>query len=122
MLLVAAASKEWVFWVVGNLVGLGIGALGTAGRAMVGLFSPPQKSAEFFGFYGIAHKLAAMVGLGWITLMETVYPGRFDVVVGSASIFFAGGFVAMLFVSEKQGRINALRTAICDLTIAATWQ
>lgn len=109
MLLVSAATSEWLFWTVGNLVGLGIGALGTASRAMVGLFSPPQKSAEFFGFYGIAHKVSAMIGLGWITAMEWMFPDRFDIVVGSAAIFFGLGFLGMLFVSEGRGRINALR-------------
>jgi len=105
------ATFAWLPWVIGALVGVGIGALGSASRAMVGLFSPPQKSAEFFGFYGIAHKLSAMLGLTWITTMDWLFDHNFSLVVLSASIFFVVGFVLMLAVDEKRGRITALRSA-----------
>ena len=32
--------------------GLGLGSLQSASRALVGLFSPVKKSAEFFAFWG----------------------------------------------------------------------
>jgi len=103
----------WLPWVLACLVGLGIGAVGTASRSMVGLFSPPQKSAEFFGFYGVAHKLSATLGLGWIAVMEWVFGGRFELVVASSAIFFIGGLIAMfLLVNEKEGRIVALRAGV----------
>lgn len=99
-----------MFWAVGNAVGLGIGALGTSSRAMVGLFSPAHKAAEFFGFYGLAHKLAAIIGLASITIAEVIFRGDFNLVVASGSIFFIGGLLLMLTVDEKTGRINALRS------------
>jgi UMF1 family MFS transporter len=49
----AQPGRQYMFWVMGSGVGLGMGALGTASRAMVGLFSPQHKAAEFFGFYGL---------------------------------------------------------------------
>lgn len=108
---VFGAAVAWLPWAIGALVGVGIGALGSASRAMVGLFSPPQKSAEFFGFYGIAHKLSAMLGLGWITTMDWLFDHNFALVVVSAAIFFVVGFLLMFFVDEKRGRITALRSA-----------
>lgn len=110
ILIAATATQEWVFWTVGNAVGLGIGALGTASRAMVGLFSPPHKAAEFFGFYGLAHKLSAIIGLGSITAAEFVFEGNFNLVVASGSIFFISGFALMFTIEEKTGRVNALRS------------
>ncbi|HMN96682.1 MAG TPA: MFS transporter [Phycisphaerales bacterium] len=105
------AALAWMPWTIAVLVGLGIGALGTASRAMVGLFSPPQKSAEFFGFYGLAHKLSALLGLSWVVAMERLFGGNFALVVASATIFFAAGTLLMLRVDEKAGRMAALRAA-----------
>jgi len=109
ILTASLARVEWLFWTVGNAVGLGVGALGTASRSMVGLFSPLHKSAEFFGFYGLAHKLSAILGLGSITLAEFVFGGNFHFVVASGAIFFIVGFVLLLGIDEKAGRTGALR-------------
>lgn len=104
------ARQEWMFWTIGNAVGLGIGALGTSARAMVGLLSPEHKAAEFFGFYGFGHKLAAILGLSTITLAEFVFRGDFHLVVASGSIFFIAGFFLLLLIDEKSGRISAMKT------------
>lgn len=103
-------GQEWMFWIVGNFIGLSIGALGTSSRAMVGLFSPEHKAAEFFGFYGFAHKLSALIALGWIGLGETIFPGRFPLIVASTTLFFIVGFGLMLTLDEKAGRIAALKS------------
>ena len=68
-----AAPDERMFWVAANLAGLCMGASQSAGRAMVGLFAPPAHQAEFFGLWGLAVKLASIVGpltygvASWIT-------------------------------------------------------
>ena len=109
ILTAALATEEWVFWTVGNAVGLGIGAIGTASRAMVGLFSPAHKAAEFFGFYGLFHKLSAILALGAVTVLEFVFRGDFHRVVAASSGFFVLGFFLLLKVDEKAGRLAALR-------------
>lgn len=109
MLLASIATREPTFWLVGNMIGLGIGALGTSSRALVGLFSPEYKAAEFFGFFGLAHKLAAILGLSSITLAEFVFQGNFHRVAASGSIFFLIGFVLMFTINEKKGRIGAMK-------------
>ena len=50
------------FFIVGNLAGLGIGSSQSAARALVGLFSPVEKTAEFFGFWGLFWKLSSAIG------------------------------------------------------------
>jgi len=57
-----AAPDERMFWVAANLAGLCMGASQSAGRAMVGLLAPPAQQAEFFGLWGLAVKLASIVG------------------------------------------------------------
>ncbi len=68
-----AAPDERMFWVAANLAGLCMGASQSAGRAMVGLLAPPAQEAEFFGLWGLAVKLASIIGpltygaASWIT-------------------------------------------------------
>lgn len=100
-----------LFWVVGALVGYGMGMLGTSSRTMVGLFSPQHKSAEFFGFYGLATKAAAILGLGLNIVAQKIFAHDFNLVVASSGIFFIGGLILMLTVDEKAGRIVAIRAA-----------
>ena len=100
-----------MFWVMGSGVGLGMGALGTASRAMVGLFSPQHKAAEFFGFYGLGTKLAAVLGLVMSIRAERLFPNNYNMVVASSGIFFLGGFVLLFFVDEGAGRAAAAQAA-----------
>ena len=61
------------FWVAANLAGLCMGSSQSAGRALVAYLSPPARSAEFFGLWGVAIRLAAILGpltygaVTWIT-------------------------------------------------------
>ena len=50
------------FFIVGNVAGLAIGSSQAASRAVVTLLSPRDRAAEFFGFWGVFGKLAAIVG------------------------------------------------------------
>jgi UMF1 family MFS transporter len=73
VLLAWLAPDERMFWVAANLAGLCMGASQSAGRAMVGLLAPPAQQAEFFGLWGLAVKLASILGpltygaASWIT-------------------------------------------------------
>jgi UMF1 family MFS transporter len=73
VLLAWAAPDQRMFWVAANLAGLCMGASQSAGRAMVGLLAPPSQEAEFFGLWGLAVKLASIIGpltygaSSWIT-------------------------------------------------------
>jgi UMF1 family MFS transporter len=100
-----------MFWVLGSGVGFGMGMLGTASRAMVGLFSPQHKAAEFFGFYGLGTKVAAILGLVLSIVAERLFPDNYNLVVASSGIFFVGGLVLMLTVDEKAGRAAAMQAA-----------
>jgi UMF1 family MFS transporter len=104
-------GRRWMFWVLGTGVGLGMGMLGTSSRAMVGLFSPPHKAAEFFGFYGFGTKLAAVLGLVLSIVAERLFPNDYNLVVASSSIFFVGGLLLMMTVDEQEGRRAATEAA-----------
>jgi UMF1 family MFS transporter len=110
MLLAAFATREWLFWVTGNLAGLSMGALGSASRVMAGLFSPHHKAGEFFGFYGMAQKMAVILGLGFQFLLGML-GADFNLAIGASAIFFIAGFLLMFSIDERAGRIVAIKAA-----------
>jgi UMF1 family MFS transporter len=98
-------SKE-LFWVIAMGAGLGIGSLQSASRGMVGLFSPPEKSGEFFGFWGLAGKGAYMLGPFIFGLISTA-TGSQRVAILSTAIFFIAGLIGMAFIDERRGHAEA---------------
>jgi UMF1 family MFS transporter len=98
-------SKE-LFWAIAMGAGLGIGSLQSASRGMVGLFSPPEKSGEFFGFWGLAGKGAYMLGPFIFGLISTA-TGSQRVAILSTAIFFIAGLIGMAFIDERRGHAEA---------------
>ena len=63
MVLIAYLSTGQAgFWVAANIAGLCLGASQSAGRALVGYLAPADRHAEFFGLWGLAVKLASILG------------------------------------------------------------
>jgi len=75
-LLARYAGIHWqaqhVFLVVGCASGLSLGSSQSATRTLVGLFSPLARSAEFFGFWGLAMRLAGVFGLLAIGVLQAL--------------------------------------------------
>lgn len=100
-----AWSPEWVFWLIGNGLGFGLGGIGTATRAIVGGFTPRHRSAEFFGLWGLTFKLAGAIGV--------LSFGQIKASIGTTAAlwtltgFFVAGLVIVLFVNERAGRLAA---------------
>ena len=99
---------EWLFWVIGNGLGLALGGIGTASRAMVGRFTPAHKTAEFFGLWGMVYKGAGVVGV--------LSFGQVKAWIGTGTsllllvVFFAVGLVLVKRVNELAGVRTARRT------------
>lgn len=58
----AAGSGKPAFWVMACGAALGMGATQAVGRSFMVQLTPPERAAEFFGFYVQSGKLASMVG------------------------------------------------------------
>lgn len=92
------------FWVVANMIGLALGASQSAGRALIGQFAPRDRAAEFFGLWGLAGKLAAVIGplsYGFITYATH---GDHRMALLSTALFFIVGLVLLGGVDERRGR------------------
>ncbi len=92
------------FWVVANLIGIALGSSQAAGRALIGQLSPPERSAEFFGLWGLAGKLAAVIGpLSYGVIMKAS-GGNHRLALLATAIFFVAGLVLLATVNERRGR------------------
>ncbi len=60
--LIVVSPGESLFWVAGPLAGMGMGGVWVVSRTIVVELSPPEKVGEFFGVYGLAGKMASIVG------------------------------------------------------------
>ncbi len=96
------AQQKMDLWLAANIVGLSMGASGSAGRALVGKFSPPGRSGEFLGLWGVAVKLATAIGVltfGLVSFGTSDY--RLSLLL--TGVFFVVGFGLLLRVNEKRG-------------------
>jgi UMF1 family MFS transporter len=96
-----------LFWVVANLAGIAMGASQSSARALVGLFSPKSKSAEFFGFWGFAGKFSAILGILSFGIMSYLFKSN-RLAILSTIFYFIVGLGILLFVNEKRGREAAV--------------
>ncbi len=106
------AKPQWMFWLVGNGIGFGVGGIGTASRSLVGKFTPAHKTAEFFGLWGMVFKLAGVVGVLSFGQVKAWIPDPYGMPASLALLFgfFAIGLVLTLRVRETAG-LRAARRA-----------
>jgi UMF1 family MFS transporter len=100
-----------LFWVVANLVGLCLGSSQSAGRALVGYLSPRERTAEFFGLWGLAVKLSSILGPVTYGLMTWVSGGDHRLAMLVTGVFFVIGIVIIAGLDVKRGRAAALGPA-----------
>lgn len=96
------------FWVAANLIGIALGSSQSAGRALVGQFSPVERSAEFFGLWGLSGKLAAVIGPATSGFIAYATHGDLRMALASTIAFFAIGLILLFRVDERRGRAAAL--------------
>lgn len=103
----AACQTKAQFLFIGLGAGVGIGSLQAATRAVISTFSPPSKSGEFFGFWGLA--LRAAFALGPIVFgAVSAASGSQRVAVLVTTVFFAAGLLGLRRVDHEAGKAAAL--------------
>ena len=93
------------FYVLGLVAGAALGSNQSASRTLIGYFTPREKVGEFFGFFSVTGKFAAMIG-------PLIY-GQITAIAGSqrpAALAMAGFFLigwAILWTVREQDGIQA---------------
>jgi UMF1 family MFS transporter len=96
------------FWVAANIAGLCLGSSQSASRALVGLFAPRRRRAEFFGLWGLAMKLAAIAGPMTYGMTTWLSGGNHRLALGVTGLYFVAGLFLLLGIDERRGREAAL--------------
>lgn len=108
ILLAWFAEDRTLFWFAANLAGLCLGASQSAGRALVGLFSPVSRRAEFFGLWGLAVKLSSILGpltYGWVSWISAGDHRLAMLITGS---YFVIGLLILMRIDIARGEQAAL--------------
>ena len=114
------------FYFIGALVGFALTGVQSVSRTMVGLFSPPGKSAEFYGFFAVVGRTSSFIGptifgllADWATKRSQVQGLAVDAAekaghrtaLFSIVAFLLIGLVLLLAVNEKRAREAAQQAA-----------
>ncbi len=98
------ATTRGLFWVAANLAGICMGSSQSAGRALVAYFSPTDRAAEFFGLWGVATRLAAVLGPLTYGAVTWITNNNHRLAMLITGVFFLAALVVLAKVDEKRGR------------------
>ncbi len=101
------ATTPPLFWVAANLAGICMGSSQSAGRALVAFFSPPDRAAEFFGLWGVATRLSAILGPLTYGIISWASGGNHRLAMLITIVFFIAALAALAGVNESRGRAAA---------------
>ncbi len=90
----------WPLWLIGNLLGFGLGSLGSANRAFVSYLAPPNREAEIFGIWGLMWKLSAIMTFPFAWVKDTVGTAEALLVLAG---FILAGLILTLMIDERRG-------------------
>ena len=109
ILLAWGAQDRTMFWIAANIAGLCLGASQSAGRALVGYFSPLLRRAEFFGLWGLAVKLSSIIGPITYGLVSWTSQGDHRLAMLITGSYFIIGLLILMGVNVQRGRQAALK-------------
>jgi len=102
-------SRE--FYIMAMAVGLVQGGIQALSRSFYATIIPPEKSAEYFGFYNMIGKFSAIIGPGFmggvgLLVRSMGYSSNLAsrISITSVSLFFLAGGVLLFFVSRERGK------------------
>ena len=110
VLLAWSAESRSTFWLAANVAGLCLGASQSAGRALVGFFSPSARRAEFFGLWGLAVKLSSIVGPITYGAVSWISSGDHRLAMLITGVYFVIGLAILMSIDVRRGREAALQS------------
>lgn len=95
-------DQVYEFYVLAVVIGLVQGGVQSLSRSFYARIIPANKAAEFFGFYNMLGKFAAVIGpvmMGWVSM--TTGDARLSIL--SLIVLFLLGAILLYFVDEQEG-------------------
>jgi len=107
----ALSATKGQFWWAATIAGLCMGSSQSAGRALAGLFAPPQQLAEFYGLWTFSVRLASIIGPLTYGAITWATGGNQRLAIVSTAALFVAGLVLLQKIDVPRGREAALATA-----------
>jgi MFS transporter, UMF1 family len=104
ILLAYLADSKTMFWIAALFAGLCMGSSQSCGRALAGLLAPAARTAEFFGLWAFATRLAAIIGPISYGLVTFATGGNHRLGILVTGIFFIIGLILLRPVDIDRGR------------------
>jgi len=98
------SSERDVVWIAANLAGFCLGASQSAGRALVAYLCPDDREGEIFGLWGLAVKLAMIVGTLTYGVVSWATGGDHRTAILANAAYFVVGLVLLARVDPERGR------------------
>lgn len=108
VVIASLVQSHAAFWLAAHLAGLCLGSSQSAGRALVGYLSPPQRQGEFFGLWGLAVKLSAILGPVTYGAIVAITQGEHRIAFLLTGGYFLAGLWLLAAVDVERGRQAAL--------------
>ena len=102
----AFMDQVWEFYLLAVVIGLVQGGVQSLSRSLYARLIPPGRSAEFFGFYNMLGKFAAVLGpalMGWVAVLS----GSPRIGILSVLILFVAGALLLTRVDLERGMRDA---------------
>lgn len=97
-------SAVWHIFVLGALIGSAQGGIQALSRSYYGKIIPKERSNEFFGFYNIFGKFAAIIGPAIMSLTTTL-TGNAKLSIFSIIPLFVAGLLVFLSLPKDQAML-----------------
>lgn len=113
------AQSVFEYFIVGTIAGFAMAGIQSVSRTMVGTFSPPGKSAEFYGFFALTGRTSSFIGpavFGWLAAAATAFylnqgqatelaeQSGHRIAALSIAAFLIVGLILLQFVDEKKAK------------------
>lgn len=93
-------ESKCAFWIMGAVLAAVLGGTQSVSRAIVGVLTPPDRTAEFFGFFNVSGKAASV--LGPVQFAAIVYlTGNSRLAAVSLLVFFVIGGTILTRIQIK---------------------
>jgi UMF1 family MFS transporter len=117
------------FFVIGAIAGFAMAGTQSVSRTMVGMFAPPGKGAEFYGFFAMAGRTSSFIGptiYGIIAAEAALWyleNGQSETLaeqsgqrlaILSIAVFFVVGLGLLMLVNESKARASAAEAVAAD--------
>lgn len=94
------------FWILGGVIAIILGGSQALSRSLYASMVPKQQTAEFFGFFTISSRFAAIFGPLLFALVADISGSSRNSILALGSFFIVGGGL-LLLVNVQRGRKRA---------------